>query len=626
MDFSMSRAAYRISAAVLAGVVFLVDTLTPLEGAVAVGYVVVILLAARTMQRADVLVAASGSVILTISAYLSAHHLALDSAALRLLMSFAAISITLALVLQNQTAIKRLSDQARLLDLSHDMIFVRNREGIITFWNRASEETYGWSGELAIGRVADDLLQTVYSAERSAIEAVLLYAGHWEGKVKQRTRAGETLTVDARWVLQRNRYGEPIGVLESYTDITESIAAHDALVQSERRYRRMFDASRIGVAEEDWTEVRRALNSLEVDGAELADYLTRHPGFVQQARLLAKNRKVNPALEAMVGAESSSDYAGCVDRILPNCDRTFVQALLSFATKAPFYEGETEMIGADGHRIPAIFTITFPPDDDCNVLIFVIDVTERRRAQDALLAAQSELARAARAATLGELSASIAHEVNQPLAAIVTSGEAGLRWLQRDTPDLAEVSAAMCRVVDEGRRAGAIVTRIRGFVEKVPARKDMLKICDIIADAALLVERELAKSEVALSFTASHELPQICGDRVQLQQVFVNLFINAAQAMAGQSTPRHISVAADTTDGSDIVIAITDTGPGIATNDLTRLFEPFFTTKHGGMGMGLAICRTTMEAHGGQMTAESSSGLGATFRLRLPAIQAPAPP
>ncbi|MBQ8104188.1 MAG: PAS domain S-box protein [Afipia sp.] len=621
----MSRAAYRISAAVLAGVVFLIDVLTPLEGAVAVGYVVVILLAARTMQRADVLVAALGSVILTISAYLSAHNLALDSAALRLLMSFAAIGITLALVLQNQTATKRLSDQARLLDLSHDMIFVRNREGIITFWNRASEETYGWSGELAIGRVADDLLQTAYSAERSAIEAVLLYAGRWEGKVKQRTRAGETLTVDARWVLQRDRYGEAIGVLESYTDITESIAAHDALVQSERRYRRMFDASRVGVAEEDWTEVRQALNSLEVDGAGLADYLTRHPGFVQQARLLARNRKVNPALEAMVGAESSSDYVGCVDRILPNCDRTFIHALLSFARKEPFFEGETEMIGADGHRIPAIFTITFPPDDDRNVLIFVVDVTERRRAQDALLAAQSELARAARAATLGELSASIAHEVNQPLAAIVTSGEAGLRWLQRDTPDLEEVSAAISRVVDEGRRAGAIVTRIRGFVEKVPARNDTLKICDVIADAALLVERELAKSEVALSFTASQELPQIRGDRVQLQQVFVNLFINAAQAMAGQNTTRHISVAADTTDGDDIVIAITDTGPGIAMNDLTRLFEPFFTTKHGGMGMGLAICRTTMEAHGGQMTAESSSGLGATFRLRLPAIQPPTP-
>jgi C4-dicarboxylate-specific signal transduction histidine kinase len=268
-----------------------------------------------------------------------------------------------------------------------------------------------------------------------------------------------------------------------------------------------------------------------------------------------------------------------------------------------------------------LFTITFPPEDDRNVLAFVVDITERRQAQDALLAAQSELAHAARVATLGELSASIAHEVNQPLAAIVTSGEAGVRWLRRDVPNLEEVAAAIGRVVAEGRRASEIVTRIRTFLKKTPAQQDVLQIGEIIEEAALLVERELAKESITLTIATDPNLPPIRGDRIQLQQVLVNLMVNAGHAMAEQSRPRVVTVRAGVAEGGSLAITVKDTGPGISPGDLARLFEPFFTTKQGGMGMGLAICRTTVESHGGQMTADSSPGSGATFRLTLPVIQ-----
>ena len=620
----MSRAGWRFCSAVLAFAVFLVDVLTPLEGAVAVLYVVAILLAAKTTRRDDIIVAAAACIVLTIAAYLLSHDLSsIASPALRALVSLSAIAITTLLALQNQAATKRLTAQARLLNLSHDMIFVRDRRGVITFWNKAAEEAYGWPAEDAIGQVADDLLRTVYPARRDVIENVLIDTGRWEGRVEQRTRAGDTLAVDARWALQHDRLGKPLDVLETNTDVSDREAAHAALVQSERRYRRMFDASRIGVVEEDWTGIRTALKSLNVEKADLSDYLAHNPDFVRQARPLAKITDVNPALQEMVGAGNSSVFLESVDKLLGESDRTFLGALVAFAHGEPFYEGETDLVALDGRRVPVLFTITFPAgaDDDRNVLAFVVDITERRQSQDALLAAQAELAHAARVATLGELTASIAHEVNQPLAAIVTSGEAGLRWLRRDIPNIEEVAAAISRIVAEGRRASEIVTRIRAFLKKQTAQQDMLEIGEIIEEAALLVERELSKDDITLMLETRPGLPPVRGDRIQLQQVLVNLMVNAGQAMAERSGPRIVTVSTGLADGNRLSITVQDTGPGIPQNDLPRLFEPFFTTKHGGMGMGLAICRTTVESHGGQLSADSTPGSGATFRLTLPVIK-----
>lgn len=620
----MSRAGLRFWSAVLALAVFMVDVLTPLEGAVAVLYVVAILLAARTNRRNDIIVAAIGCAALTMTAYLLSHdHEPIGSPALRALVSLAAIAITTLLALQNHAATNRLAAQARLLNLSHDMIFVRDRAGVINFWNKAAEQTYGWTTDEALGQIADKLLRTSYPDRREVIEATLLDTGRWEGRVEQRTKAGAVLAVDARWALQHDHLGKPVGVLETHTDVTDQVAAHSALVQSEQRYRRMFDASRIGVVEEDWSGLRTALHSLPTRGADLRDYLARHPDFVRHARGLARITDVNPALQKMAGASSSAAFIENVDKLLGENDRSFLDALVAFAEGEQFHEGESELVRLDGRKVPVLFTITFPPqsDEDHNVLIFVVDITERRQAQDALLAAQAELAHAARVATLGELSASIAHEVNQPLAAIVTSGEAGLRWLRRDVPDLKEVTTTIGHVVAQGRRASEIVTRIRTFLKKAPPQRDMLQIGEIIEEATALVARELAKDQVTLTVESQHDLPPIRGDRVQLQQVLVNLLINAGQAMSGQPGSRTITVRAGSEGSETLSIMVQDSGPGIQPEDLPRLFDPFFTTKDGGMGMGLAICRTTVEAHGGRLSVASTPGSGTTFHLTLPFSQ-----
>ncbi|WP_454648868.1 ATP-binding protein [Bradyrhizobium liaoningense] len=620
----MSRAGLRFWSAVLAFAVFMVDVLTPLEGAVAVLYVVAILLAARTNRRNDIIVAAIGCAALTIIAYLLSHdHEPIGSPALRALVSLAAIAITTLLALQNHAATNRLAAQARLLNLSHDMIFVRDRAGVINFWNKAAEQTYGWTTDEALGQLADKLLRTSYPDRREVIEATLLDTGRWEGRVEQRTKAGAILAVDARWALQHDHLGKPVGVLETHTDVTDQVAAHSALVQSEQRYRRMFDASRIGVVEEDWSGLRTALDSLPTRGADLRDYLARHPDFVRHTRALAKITDVNPALQKMAGASSSAAFIENVDKLLGENDRSFLDALVAFAERERFHEGETELVRLDGRKVPVLFTITFPPqsDEDHNVLVFVVDITERRQAQDALLAAQAELAHAARVATLGELSASIAHEVNQPLAAIVTSGEAGLRWLRRDVPDLKEVTTSIGHVVAQGRRASEIVTRIRTFLKKAAPQRDMLQIGEIIEEATALVARELAKDQVTLTVESQHDLPPIRGDRVQLQQVLVNLLINAGQAMSGQPGSRTITLRAGSEDSETLAIMVQDSGPGIQPEDLPRLFDPFFTTKDGGMGMGLAICRTTVEAHGGRLSVASTPGSGTTFHLTFPFSQ-----
>lgn len=621
----MNRSILQLSSAALALTVFLVDILTPLEGAVAVLYVVAILLAARTSRRNDILITAASCVVLTIAAYVLSHDLStVASPALRALVSLAAILITAVLAVQNQAATARLAAQARLLNLSHDMIFVRDRQGVVTFWNAAAEEIYGWTAGEAIGLSPDQLLRTVYPQRREAIEASLVDRGRWEGRLEQRTKAGAALVVDARWALQHDHLGRPIGVLETHTDVTDREAAYAALVRSEQRYRRMFDESRIGVAEEDWTEVRALLRELDTEGLPLGDYLAREPTFVRHARTLAKITDVNLALCKMVGVETSAKFVDSVDKFLGESDRTFLGALVAFAEGAPFYEGETELAVVEGSRIPVLFTLTFPNGEngDRNVLAFVVDITERKQAQDDLLAAQAGLAHAARVATLGELTASIAHEVNQPLAAIVTSGEAGMRWLRRDVPNVDEVAAAIERIVNEGRRAGEIVKRVRAFLGKQPALQDRLDVAEIIEEAALLIEHELSKEDILLTIEIEPRLPSVRGDRIRLQQVLINLMVNAAQAMSGQGSRRTLAVHAGLDgSGGNIMVAVEDNGPGIAPENISRLFQPFFTTKHEGMGMGLAICRTTVEAHGGQLSAESVSGSGTVFRLTLPILR-----
>jgi PAS domain S-box-containing protein len=610
----------RVAAATAALAILLVDVLSPLEGAVAVLYVVVVLIAARAGRRADVYAATGVGLAFTMLAYVSSHGLEhVGSSSLRALVSLAAIVITALLSLRNIGTTERLAATAQLIDISHDMIFMRDRAGDITFWNRAAEQVYGWSAEEAIGQPADALLSARYAMPRARIEAVLAETGRWEGTIGHRTRAGTEIVVESRWAPRTDAFGQTLGVLETNTDVTARHAAHAALVQSERRYRRMFDGGRVGIVEEDWTEVRAEFARLGIrDAAGLGTALAADPGLLTRARRAARIVRVNPAFRVMIGLPEVTDAT--VDDILGEDDTSFAAVLGAFVGGERSLEGETEIARCDGSRLPVMFGINFPAPDDAGaeVFVFVVDLTERRQAQDALLLARTELAHAARVATLGEISASIAHEVNQPLMAVVTNGEAALRWLRRPEPDLGEVEAGLTRIVSEGRRAGEIVTRIRGFLRKAPLAREPLGVADLVEEAHRLVSHELARAGVRVDRTIAPGLPVVVGDRIALQQVLVNLMLNAAQAMGAVEGSRRLAIRAAAV-GEGVEITVADTGPGLSDIELERLFAPFFTTKAEGMGMGLAIARSTAEAHGGRLIAESTPGAGATFRLSLPA-------
>ncbi|MGE4064171.1 MAG: MEDS domain-containing protein [Rhodospirillaceae bacterium] len=244
----------------------------------------------------------------------------------------------------------------------------------------------------------------------------------------------------------------------------------------------------------------------------------------------------------------------------------------------------------------------------------------RARAEADLVQTREELLRISRVSTIGEIASSIAHEINQPLTAVVTNAEVSIRWLDRDPPNLAEIREAMTEIVRDGHRAAAVIQRIRALMQKQEAEYIELNVNELVEETLELVERELKDHHVSARTDLDSSLAPVHGDRIQLQQCLLNLLINAVEAM--EATPadmREVTVAT-VSDGGDVLITVTDTGPGIGQAQTGHLFDPFFTTKKGGVGLGLSICRTIIEAHGGRISAFSSAPSGTQFQVRLPGL------
>ena len=250
------------------------------------------------------------------------------------------------------------------------------------------------------------------------------------------------------------------------------------------------------------------------------------------------------------------------------------------------------------------------------------EVTALKRAEQAeqdLRTAQAELAHVTRVTMLGELTASIAHEVNQPLAAVVANAEASLRWLNREEPDLAAARRSVEWVIDDGCRASDVIRRVRALAKKSDMETVPLELNQVVNEAATLVERELVQHRISLRTELTPALPEILGDRVQLQQVIINLLMNGIEAMEPVTDrPRELLIQTGKDDTGYLILRVADSGIGISAENANRVFDAFFTTKSSGLGMGLSICRSIVEAHGGRMSASNNDGPGATFQLLLP--------
>jgi PAS domain S-box-containing protein len=363
-----------------------------------------------------------------------------------------------------KTAEETLREQADLLNLTHDAIFIRDMNGVVRSWNRGAEALYGWTAEEADGKIAPELLKTVLPMPLELIMAELLDRGRWEGEMVRTRKDGAQVVVDSRWSLQRDARGVPIAALETSNDITERKRAE---------------------------EQRGRLRELEGD-----------------------------------------------------------------------------------------------------------------------------LARINRVSMMGELAASLAHEIKQPIAGVALNAETGLNWIRREPPGLEQAGQALSRIIDDAKRAASIVDRNRSLYSQGAPQRGLIDLNEVIREIVVMLREAASRHGVLIRSELDPELPATTADRVQLQQVLMNLMLNGIEAM--QSEGGELGVASQRTDDGQLLVSVRDTGIGFPGNDLERIFEAFFTTKPQGTGMGLSISRRIIESHGGRLWASANAGRGATFQFTLP--------
>jgi PAS domain S-box-containing protein len=365
---------------------------------------------------------------------------------------------------ERKRAEETLREQADLLNLTHDAIFVRDLDGVIAYWNRGAEELYGWTADQAKGKLARELLKTVSSVPREVIMAELLSTGRWEGELGRTKKDGTQVVVASRWSLQRHARGTPVAALETDNDITERKRAE---------------------------EERERLRQLEAD-----------------------------------------------------------------------------------------------------------------------------LAHINRVSMMGELAASLGHEITQPIAAAAMNARACLRWLQRAPPEIGEARQNVSRILADVERATEIIDRNRLLYRRGATQREPLDLNEIIRQIVVLLHGAAHRHSVSIRTDLDATLPTTTADRVQLQQVLMNLMLNGIEAMEGETG--ELSVTSRRTEAGCLLISVSDSGIGLPSEEPERIFEAFFTTKPQGTGMGLSIGRRIIESHGGRLWATANAGRGATFQFTLP--------
>jgi PAS domain S-box-containing protein len=333
--------------------------------------------------------------------------------------------------------------------------------------------------------------------------------------------------------------------------------------------------------------------------------------------------EANDAFLGMVGydrEELISDRVHHWDLTPPEWHKHLESTLAELKATGTAQPYEKEYFRKDGSRVPVLVGAAAFDEKRDRGVAFVLDLTERKRAEEAMNKVQMELAHANRVSAMGQLTASVAHEIRQPLAGVKAGGNAALRWLTKHPPGLEEAKRSLENIIKTADRANDVISRIHNIVKKGSSNKDALDINEAILEVLTLVRGEAVKHNVSIQMRLATNLPRIVGDRVQLQQVMINLVINAIQAMSAVQGMRELHISTERSETDGVSVAVRDFGPGLSAQDLSNLFEPFYTTKPEGMGMGLSISRTIIEYHGGRLWASQSEPHGALFQFTIPAI------
>lgn len=439
----------------------------------------------------------------------------------------------------------------------------------------------------------------VYPDDRAAFDSVMRHALRAGGELETEYRI-QLPDGQVRWVISKGQThcsddGEPIRMIGLTLDLTERKQTAEALRRSEQRFRLLVERVK-----------------------DYAIFMLNPEGLVTSWNTGAEKIK-GYSTEEIIGQHFSRFYSA--EDVREDKPMT---ALRIAATQGRFEE-EGWRIRKDGSRFRANVVITALFDQRGLLTGFtriVRDLTESRRAEEAIQAARAELARVARVTTVGELTASIAHEINQPLSAIVNNANASRRLLDIRPPDLEEVRQALVEIAEAGTRAGELIARIRALMKKSVPEKTRLDMNQIIRDVLDLVPSELQRHEISSRTELMAVPPVVLGDRIQLQQVVLNLIMNGMEAMNSiVDRPRVLLIRSKTQETGELLVAIEDSGTGLDPRNVDHLFDTFFTTKTNGLGLGLSISRSIIEAHNGRLWASQNNTHGATFQFTLPTLR-----
>lgn len=623
---------------------------------------------------------------------------------------------------QLQELYEELREQASLLSLTHDAIYVRDGKGVIQYWNRGAEELYGWPAEYAVGEVAHDLLKAVPPVPLEQIQAELLRTGRWEGEFLKTKKDGTQIVVASRWSLKRDHSDAPVAILVTSNDVTARKRAEEAARRSEKELRDVIEtvpamlwstlpdgsldfinhrwqeftgltaqdalgwnwgtvvhpqdhegyvadwraALATGQAMESEIRVRAASGEyrwLVVRNVPLRDELGKIVKWYGTSFDIQERKRAEEALyrsetylaEAQRLTHTGSyaydgrtntfpywseehfriwgfdpqqnppDGEALLQRVHPE-DREIVRELSVKALRERSdYTAEYRIVLPDG-TLKYIEAIGHPVSREREAPILVIgthvDVTERKRAdqeRERLRQVEADLAHINRVSMMGELAASIAHEVNQPLTGIVSNASACLRWLAQDKPELEEIAEAVRDIVRDGKRAGEVIARIRALTRRAVGHRESLDLNETIREVLALIGDQAKRNNVTVRTELADNLSAVSGDRVQLQQVVLNLVVNAIEAMSCiGDRERELVITTRAMDPDHVQTSVEDSGTGLDPSSIDKIFDSFYTTKSGGMGMGLSITRSIVLAHGGRLWAVNKEGLGTIFHFSVP--------